>query len=92
MLAKRFRVLWHLTDAGGGRGRPLPSAFRVPKWKLPELRRQAARFSRDEIERALDDLLGIDMTVKSSSIPSRILMERFLLSLGDAGELAPSRR
>jgi DNA polymerase-3 subunit delta len=90
MLAKRFRVLWHL--AGEGRGRPLPSAFRIAKWKIPDLRRQAARFSRSEIEGALDDLLAIDATVKSSSVPARILMDRFILSLGEAGDFAASRR
>jgi len=91
MLAKRFRVLWFLAGAGGGRGQAPPSVFRVLKWKLPDLRRQAARFSRGEIERALADLLAIDASVKSSSVPFRILMERFLLSLGDAASDAPSR-
>jgi DNA polymerase-3 subunit delta len=92
MLAKRFRVLWFLAGAPGGRGEAPPSAFRVLKWKIPDLRRQAARFTRGEIEEALADLLTIDATVKSSSVPFPILMERFLLSLGDTASVARSRR
>jgi DNA polymerase-3 subunit delta len=77
MLAKRFRLLRCLAGEAG----PPPASFRVQKWQLEDLRRQAARFSPSELDACLHELVRIDYLVKSSPLSPRLLLEGFLLSL-----------
>ena len=86
MLARRFRILWHFARDAGEKDRPLPSVFRVAKWQLPEYKEQGKFFLRRETEFILETLLTMDRTVKSTSVPPRLLVERFILSL--SSELA----
>jgi len=82
MLAKRLRILWYLTgDDSGSRGK-VPASFRVQSWQHSDLQRQAAGFSRADVERLLEDLLRMDHAVKSKPVSFRLLLEEFVLSLG----------
>jgi DNA polymerase-3 subunit delta len=91
MLAKRLRILWYLTETAPGRaGAAVPPSFRLQKWQLKDFERQAAGFSRREIEGLLDALLRIDRLVKSSPASLRLLLERLVLNLGtSAPALSP---
>lgn len=74
-LGRRLRLLWFLAEGGGG----LPPGVRPWPASEQDLRRDAARFSRREIERALAALLEVDVAVKGTAAPPRLLLERFLL-------------
>lgn len=76
MLARRLRILRYLAEGDSGK---TPASFRLQKWQLTELRRQAAGFTPGELDGALGELLRIDRLFKSSSLPPRLLLERFLL-------------
>lgn len=76
MLARRLRILRYLAEGGSGKA---PGSFRLQKWQLTELHRQAAGFTPGELDAALGELLRIDRLFKSSSVPPRLLLERFLL-------------
>jgi DNA polymerase-3 subunit delta len=81
MLGRRLRILWYLAK---GRSKPpgaVPGAFRIQKWQLGELKRQAVGFSKEEIELLLRDLLRIDRMIKSEPVSARLLLEQFVLSL-----------
>jgi DNA polymerase-3 subunit delta len=75
MLGKRMRVLWYL--AGGER--VVPKEFRVYPGQVDKLRAEAGRFTREEIERGLQELGRLDEAVKSTAVPPKLLLEHFLL-------------
>ncbi len=76
MLGRQLRLLWFY--AGGGRG--APAAMRVWPSLAAQLRRDAARFTREEIERGIELLAETDALMKGGSgLPPRLLFERFLL-------------
>jgi DNA polymerase-3 subunit delta len=82
MLAKRLRTIWYLAADDSGRTGSVPGAYRIQKWQLGDLRRQAAGFSRKEVESLLEKLFHIDRMVKSRPVSFRLLLEDFVLSLG----------
>ncbi len=90
MLAKRLRAMWFLAGGEGGAAGKVPPSFRMMAWQLKDLRRQASRFSRTELEGFLADLLRIDRLTKSAPVSSRLLLERFVLSLKESGSPRPS--
>jgi len=76
MLGRQLRLLWFFADGG----REAPPPFRVWPALAAELRRDAARFSRAEIDRGLALLHETDTLMKGGSgLPQRLLFERFLL-------------
>jgi len=81
MLGRRLRLLWFLSKGRSKPPRAVPAAFRVQKWQLGELKRQAAGFSKEEIELLLRELLRIDRRIKSEPVSARLLLEQFVLSL-----------
>lgn len=85
MLGKRLRTLWYFTGDSSGRREKVPPSFRVQAWQHSDLQRQAAGFSRAEVEKLLDDLLRMDHAVKSKPVSFRLLLEEFVLSLGGKG-------
>lgn len=86
MLARRLRILRYLAEKDPGK---TPGSFRLQKWQLTELHRQAAGFTPGELDAALGELLRIDRLAKSSSVPPRLLLERFLL-LFEGGRSLPA--
>jgi DNA polymerase III delta subunit len=75
MLGKRLRVLWFL--AGGER--EVPKEFRLYGGQIDKLRPDAKRFTREEIERAMEGLALLDERVKSTAVAPKLLLEHFLL-------------
>lgn len=75
LLGKRLRMLWFL--AAGAR--EVPKEFRVFAGQLDKLRSDAKRFTRDEIERGLQELSRLDDRVKSTAVAPKLLLEHFLL-------------
>jgi DNA polymerase III delta subunit len=82
MLGKQLRVLWYV--AGGERN--LPREFWMRREDLEHVRANAKRFTRAEIERGLQGLRLLDERVKSIDVPSKLLLEHFLL------DFLPERR
>jgi len=85
MLAKRLRTIWYLAGDRSGRRSGVPASFRVQKWQLADLRRQAAGFTKDDVERLLEDLLRMDLMIKTKPVSFRLLLEEFVLSIGGKG-------
>lgn len=93
MLARRLRILWYLAEDGSGRrGQVPPTAYRLQEWQLRDYRKQAAGFTRAEVEKLLEDLLRIDSVQKSRSVSFRLLMENFILTLSGVERAAISLR
>jgi DNA polymerase III delta subunit len=74
-IGKRLRVLWFLADGG----REIPQEFRPYRGMAEQLRPDARRFTRAEIERGLEGLRALDDRVKSTQVAPRLLLEHFLL-------------
>lgn len=77
LLGKRLRLLW-LCAAGR---KAVPPVFRVYPSQLELLRRDAARFTREELERGLVKLLDIDTAIKNTAGSPRLLLENYLIHL-----------
>jgi len=76
MLGRQLRLLWFYVDGGAG----APASMRVWPSLAATLRRDAAHFSRGEVDRGLALLAETDALMKGgSSLPGRLLFERFLL-------------
>lgn len=75
MLGKRLRMLWYF--AGGERA--VPKEFRLYPSQVDGLRADSRRFTRAEIERALQELGRLDESVKSTAVAPKLLLEHFLL-------------
>ena len=82
LIGKRLRVLWFFAA-----GVPeIPAVFKVYPSQKALLRRDAGRFTRQELERGLADLLRIDLAIKTTTASPRLLLEHFLLGLLGIGE------
>jgi DNA polymerase III subunit delta len=73
-LGKRLRILWYL--AGGDRD--VPPEFNL-RGSTGRFAADARRFTRDEIERGLEGLRTLDDRVKSTQVPHKLLLERYLI-------------
>lgn len=76
MIGKRLRILWFLADGG----RDVPKEYRVFPGEVGRLKAAARRFTREEIERGLEGLRLLDDRVKSTPVPPKLLLERYLVS------------
>jgi DNA polymerase-3 subunit delta len=80
----------------GMRRRPGDAAgiLGVPPWVVERLLRQSDDFDESELEKALDAVARIDRALKTSGVPSRLLLESLVISLcgGGAGRRRAPRR
>ena len=75
MVGKRLRVLWYLAEGG----REVPKVYNVNDWLAGQLRQDAKRFTRTELERGLARLIEVDMAIKTTGPDPRLLLENFLI-------------
>jgi DNA polymerase-3 subunit delta len=53
----------------------------VPGWKVEQLLRQSDSFEEEELVRALDTVARIDLTIKTTGVPARVLLESLVVLL-----------
>jgi DNA polymerase-3 subunit delta len=61
------------------------SLLGAPAWKVEQLLRQSDSFGEEELSKALDTIAQIDLTMKTTGVPARLLLESLVVSLCGAG-------
>jgi DNA polymerase-3 subunit delta len=61
------------------------SLLGVPGWKVDQLLRESDSFGEEELSKALDTIARIDLTMKTTGVPARLLLESLVVSLCGAG-------
>ena len=71
LIARHFRILMKVKETGQG----------APPYFLKNYQQQASRFSNPTLRSGIEKIFRADWELKSSPIPSEILMERLILDL-----------
>ena len=61
------------------------SLLGAPAWRVEQILRQSDSFGEEELSKALDTIAQIDITMKTTRVPARLLLESLVVSLCGAG-------
>lgn len=80
MIARHFRIVARLQDPNLRKASKYEaaSAVHVPPFFVDDYRRHGRAFSPREVQRILNRLLDVDVALKSSPLPDRVILERLL--------------
>lgn len=83
MIARHFRIVSRLHDPSlrNASNKKAASAVRVPPFFVKDYRRHARIFSSSQVQHILKMLLDVDIALKSSPLPDRVILERLLTDI-----------
>lgn len=83
MIARHFRIVARLQDPAlqQASNKKAASAVHVPPYFVDDYRRHGRAFARQEVQGILNRLLDVDVALKSSPIPDRVVLEQLLTDI-----------
>ncbi|MDP3963250.1 MAG: DNA polymerase III subunit delta [bacterium] len=83
LLAYAFRAMISVKDASSRPIRPedIPAVTGFADWQVRQYRMASQTFSLDDLKKIYERLLGMDYRIKTGEGDSKMLLERFLLSI-----------